>query len=1279
MAYPSVYLLTSKTVTDYDHHVATTTTYGYDSALRTLEPVSETTTNSRNESLTTSYTYPQTAGTAYQDLTAANMHIPVETSISRSGSVIRRTKSSYTLLDGIILTTAYYEGKGDAAPEQRIQYGYDSYGNLAYVLKDGTVKTVYLWSYKGLYPVAKIEGMTMSSVYSALGSTVDTLLTGTSDATVYSICSNPTIAAYGLATAYTWKPLVGVTSVRKPNLETAFYTYDSMGRLSSAKNNSGDVIESYAYSYGGTPATNYVRTRTMKNASGSSYRDSYDYFDGIGQKVETVACGLSPQGGDLVTLTEYDALGRPVREWLPTVFTGSGTYVETSAYRSASRTYYNNDSRPYTLTEYEACPSDKVLRKYGPGAEWQNAGKAVATVYTGNQAGNVRIYSAADDDASLTADGTYDANQLFTVQTTDEDGNVSYTFTDKEGRLILERRMAGSARYDTYYVYDRYGNLAFVLPPSVSLIFVSGTWSITTSSILQRYAYNYRYDSRNRCIEKKLPGCDKVTMTYDTADRLVGTQDGVQRTTGASTYYEYDAYSRQTAMGSMNSAGVKTPLLINYYDSYDFTSASGGLSLDNSAGADTAFPTNAAPNGRGRLTGIRATDLTGSSSQFYTSYYYGERDRLVQSHCMNDVGGFDDEYYTYNFAGTIATRKLTHSRTGMPAQTEFYTYTYDVADRLTNVSHRLNSNSTVALTVNTYDAVGRLLTKKPMNAETVTYTYNVRNWPTGISSTHFTEVLAYNTASGSLSPSTARWGGNVAAMSWKAGDESSLRTYQFDYNALDWLTSASYTGTGNYTTQYTYNMMGNFTSLTRSGLQDGGSYGLIDNLTFTYQGNQIKRIDDSETDPTYNGAFNFVDGISANTEYEYDQNGNMTKDLNRGITSISYNRLNLPQTVSLTGQRQAIYGYDATGRKLREIYTRPGLAADTTHLCSNLRYKGNTLQQIYVDDGYITLSGSVPTYHYYLKDHLGNNRVVCTSAGTVEQVNHYYPFGGLFGESTGANVQLYKYNGKELERMHGLDWYDYGARHLSADIGRFNTMDPMAEKKPWLSPYVYGRNNPIRFIDPDGKNDWDKLMGYFIGMATNIIPIHNARNWYPPTDVSDYNVALQSTDNAFMAMGGSMVDAGKGGAAIGTSVAATSGIFVAGSGGTAAVIGASAVVAGATLTGVSTAVGTAGAIMQMNAANNKRGGYEKAKNNSLKGTPVNSKTIWNSNGKDNARIDVENPKGRLGQIHIHVGNKKYNYNSKDKSFIDAPKKVNELLKREDVQNAIRKGQKYLGE
>ena len=110
-------------------------------------------------------------------------------------------------------------------------------------------------------------------------------------------------------------------------------------------------------------------------------------------------------------------------------------------------------------------------------------------------------------------------------------------------------------------------------------------------------------------------------------------------------------------------------------------------------------------------------------------------------------------------------------------------------------------------------------------------------------------------------------------------------------------------------------------------------------------------------------------------------------------------------------------------------------------------------------------------YHYYAKDHLGNNRAVADETCRMEEINHYYPFGGLMGDSRATATQPYKYIGKELDRTHGLDWYDHGARHYDPVTGRWNVVDAMAEKYYSWSPYVSCGDDPVDIIDRNGM-DW---------------------------------------------------------------------------------------------------------------------------------------------------------------------------------------------------------------
>ena len=145
-------------------------------------------------------------------------------------------------------------------------------------------------------------------------------------------------------------------------------------------------------------------------------------------------------------------------------------------------------------------------------------------------------------------------------------------------------------------------------------------------------------------------------------------------------------------------------------------------------------------------------------------------------------------------------------------------------------------------------------------------------------------------------------------------------------------------------------------------------------------------------------------------------------------------------------------------------------SAITTDYSGNVIYENGTQKLLLTEEGYVNLANS-NTYYYYLKDHQGNNRVVVNSSGVVQEVNHYYPFGSTFASSS---VQPYKYNGKELDTKNGLNWYDYGARHYDATLGRWFAVDPLAEKDYLNSPYSYCGDNPIVRIDPNGKI-WDTV------------------------------------------------------------------------------------------------------------------------------------------------------------------------------------------------------------
>ena len=798
---------------------------------------------------------------------------------------------------------------------------------------------------------------------------------------------------------------------------------------------------------------NYVRTRSMLDETGGKYLDKVEYFDGLGRPFQTVLKKVTASNSNLVTLQEYDVAGRAANSWLPIV--SPDDYVAPSSFKSSAPGNYGNDSRPYSQPVYEASPLNRTVKEYGPGAAWYSS-HSVNTDYLANSTANAQLncinYSVSSAGA-LTSNGSYASGQLSVVKTTDEDLNVSYTFTDKMGHVVLSRQMKGSETHDTYYVYDDKSNLCFVLQPMYQSL-----------ANLDLYAFQYKYDGRNRCIWKKLPGAGYMEMVYDNADRLVFSQDGNQRalTSGNWTYYKYDGLNRLTEQGTctnkVTTSGTNV-LVQHFYDSYAFRSQAG---FNNSN-----FPDDASGNGKGALTASVATVL-GSSNKIYTAYYYDIKGRVAKTVQSNLLGGYDVTATIYTFTDKPATVTHTHTTSGKPTRTEMYTYSYNHADRLLKVEHTLGGTK-ITLADYAYDNLGRLQSKSLHGSATnkLTYAYNVRGWLTGISGSKFTQNLYYNNGNG-----TAKYNGSISSMTWKAGNESTVRGYKFTYDGLDRMLNATYGETAGISTNANrfsenvtgYDKNGNIKTLQRYGQTAASGYGLIDNLTFTLGGNQLTRVDDAVATSAYNNGFEFKDGVKQANEYNYDSNGNLTKDLNKGITNISYNCLNLPSVVTFSDGSTVTYTYAAGGTKLKTVH-KTGSTTTTTDYCGNVVYENGVQKLLLTDEGYVTLSDS--KYHYYLKDHQGNNRVVINQSGTVEETNHYYPFGGVFASA--GNVQPYKYNGKEYDGKKGLNWYDYGARMYDAALGRFMTVDPLAEKYYPMSPYGYCLNNPIKFIDADGR------------------------------------------------------------------------------------------------------------------------------------------------------------------------------------------------------------------
>ena len=798
---------------------------------------------------------------------------------------------------------------------------------------------------------------------------------------------------------------------------------------------------------------NYVHTRTMLTATADSCMDNVVYYDGLGRPFQNAQLHAAPNGQSIVDFTEYDASGRVWKQWNKAYTSGEFMPYEGM---SLSYPYIYNDDRCYIETVYDASPLNRATEQYGPGNVW--AEHPVNTDYLVNDSTTAELkclYYSVNTNGTLNANNgaSYPTGSLHVVKTTDEDGNVGYVFTDKQERILLERRMNGTVAHDTYYVYDVYGNLCFVLQPMYQ-----------DNNSIDLFAFQYKYDHRNRCIWKKLPGAAYVEYVYNNADQLTHSQDGVQRASGKWLYYKYDGFNRMTEWGvtSSKTATTGTAYVKNYYDGYSFIGTT-GFTNGNFTSGDT--------NGRGKLTGsvVTVPELT---SKLYKAFYYDEKGRMVKSVESNLMAGYNVVNTTYSFTDKPLTVTRTHNGGMGFSMSETYTYSYDHADRLIKTEHTLNG-STITMAEYTYDNLGRMFSKRLHGKEAfrTDYTYNIRNWLAGISGDLFTQNLHYTDGVG-----TACYNGNISSMTWQSGNETTTRGYKYTYDGVNRLKNAFYgegesltENSGRYTENCNnYDKNGNFgAGFVRNGRISDGSYSTISALVPAYNGNQLQSVNDVCPYAPYEGTFGFDSKGGGDIEYTYDANGNLTQDLNKGISNISYNMLSLPSVVTFSDGSTITYYYDAEGNKVRVIYSITGKTSLQRNYSNGVIYDNGRQQCLFTEEGYIALQEN-NKYYYYLKDHQGNNRVVVDEDENIVEVNHYYPFGGVF-EPTG-DVQRYKYNGKEYIADGDLNWYDYGARHYDPAIGRFTTMDPLAEKYNSTSPYAYCLDNPVKYVDPLGTD-----------------------------------------------------------------------------------------------------------------------------------------------------------------------------------------------------------------
>nr|WP_315176519.1 DUF6443 domain-containing protein [uncultured Flavobacterium sp.] len=927
----------------------------------------------------------------------------------------------------------------------------------------------------------------------------------------------------------------------------------------------------------------------------SQKQKNVTYFDGLGRPMQTIAIGQGGNGEDIITPITYDGFGRQDKEYLPYTAATSGAY-RTDAFTGVANFYntvkYENTTNPFSQKEFEASPLNRVLQQAAPGNDWSMSNNR--TIKMGYQANTaldaVKLFQVTTSlvsglyNPSLVPSTTYGAGQLYKTITKDEnwtaaDGNnkTIEEFKDKEGRVVLKRTYNNNTAHDTYYVYDSYGNLTYVLPPMAMQVLNSGasqstvtstaivssgtnlqltasqsitlsngfhaqsgsTFSATVASgsdmgsILNDLCYQYKYDYRNRLVEKKLPGKQWEYIVYDKLDRVVATGPALApfNNLGQASGWiitKYDAFNRPVLTGWMSATTVTSvdrAALQSTVNGYSTISEAKNATTDTTINgvsfrySNVAWPQSGYhvltvayfddynyPNAPTIPATIETQSVLPTSTIRPKGLPTGAWTRVVQAstdyanelaYSLYDVKGRPIRTYTKNFLGgyTYTDNKLDF--TGKPEYTTTYhkrlsgdgelktkeVFTYLPQGRLLTQTHQIGTATPELLVNNVYDDLGQLKAKE-VGAKTqkIDYSYNIRGWLTEINKVAalqqvndpkdlFAFKINYNTTSSGIAGVTSLYNGNIAETQWATSTDNAVRTYGYKYDALNRLNEALY--------------------------KKGSVVNAYDEkLTYDANGN-IKTL-------TRYGSLNdatpdFIDDLTYT--YKGTSSNQLMKVVDTRPNHASYKNEFKDSATNTVDD----YAYDANGNMTKD--NNKNITAITyNHLnlptkiifttAGNIEYlysaTGQKLQKI------VRASGVSPVTTDYLGGYQYSNNALKffpTAEGYVEPVGSSYKYVYQYKDHLG-NVRL-SYD-KTLAIQEENNYYPFGLKHSSYSVPIFvSTNDALK--------YKY---NGKELQDELGLNMYDYHARNYdpaLGRWMNIDPLaEKGRRWSP------YNYAMDN-------------------------------------------------------------------------------------------------------------------------------------------------------------------------
>jgi len=850
-------------------------------------------------------------------------------------------------------------------------------------------------------------------------------------------------------------------------------------------------------------------------------RQSVQYYDGLNRPIQSILVQGSPEHKDIVIANDYDYLGREAMKMLPYAASqANGAYINNvinmqRAFYLAPPTGITANTFPYFEYQFEASPIGEKIKEYSPSEPWSSS-NAISkrflrhhnnSIMDGDPASRkLALYSAQTGTNGISTLNRTNGSEIYADYLLDvkvykdedcvdemQDGSIE-EYQDKMGRVVARRTFNRDRTtwvldvLTTYFVYDQFNNLSFILPPGAEPDHLGGV----SQDILDKYCYQYRYDSENRVVEKKVPGKGWEFFVYNSAGQLIMVQDANQRnkTPQEWSFAKYDALGRPILSGiyvypgssaqpssllpdnsyrlvlqgmlsgqstlwetrdsggpngytnlSLPTADITAILAVNYYDDYNIP---GLPAIYNKANEHSKMV-------NGLLTASKKAVLGNLSAMLWTVLFYDDRGRTVRTFEQHYLGGsavegnFEETNSTYKFNGELTSINTVHNAGGTVSLSLSKRFQYDHNGRRINSWQSINGSAEILISQNKYNEIDQLVSRKVHSEDggasflhSTELSYNGRGWPLSQTSPLFTLELSYDNAN----EATPQYNGNISSVRW-GSTYPDFQFYNYEYDDLNRLTkgeSPQLSENG-----ITYDKNGNITSMSRDG----------DPITYQYDGNRLTSVSG-------------VGLYSAN--YVYDDNGNTKVDGSKNNVHIDYNKLNQPSAI--TGSQNISYTYDAEGTMLSKLSSTTGF----TEYAGGVQYGdvsgSHNIDFVLVEGGRaVRQSDGSYKFQYDLTDHLGNVRVTfdkspINGSARVIQKDDYYAFGKRASIQGGSN--RYLYNGKELQDE--LGELDYGARFYNPEIARWNTPDPHAESYASSSPYAYVVNNPISLTDPTGMD-----------------------------------------------------------------------------------------------------------------------------------------------------------------------------------------------------------------